>query len=473
MDASKLFTDAINHWRDAKGIGTALIPPPLNDKIMILGVLQRMYSKTSDIISLIVVNNFTERREIIEFLTSQEDEENNAEFKKLIDSKKIKIFSSNFIENDKFNMRVNVAIVYHCEEIGNNVYRLLSTSKFRLVVLNRLKLSNNDIARLYAVCPLLSDFKQNEVDSLRTSTPVEEMRIGIDVPKDTDDYKLLQYYDEFIATSLNIFGSFDNIQLARVGYAKGNISATQFCYNLATENGWSPNLDMNIELNVQIDELYNPANIRERASKTYEIIRNRGRMLANYDAKLDEILKIVSENLDKHILIINKYGEFAAKVTDYLNNMLQKEVCGNYHDKVDPIPASDVNGNPIYVKSGKSKGERKMIASKAQKTYNEERFNLGIINVLSASNTPDKELNIPVDIIIITSPQCEDIESYIYRLSNVRYTTNVIKLYTLYIKDSVEEKKLDAKQISETHILVDGVEKNEKIIENFDFVVVD
>ena len=95
------------------------------------------------------------------------------------------------------------------------------------------------------------------------------------------------------------------------------------------------------------------------------------------------------------------------------------------------------------------------------------------INVLSASNTPDKELNIPVDIIIITSPQCEDIESYIYRLSNVRYTTNVIKLYTLYIKDSVEEKKLDAKQISETHILIEGTEKNEKIIENFDFVVVD
>lgn len=473
MDASKLFTDAINHWRDAKGIGTALIPPPLNDKIMILGVLQRMYSKSPDIISLIVVNNFTERREIIEFLTSQEDEENNKEFRKLIDSKKIKIFSSNFVEDDKFNMRVNVAIAYHCEEIGNNVYRLLSTSKFRLVVLNRLKLSNTDIARLYTVCPLLSDFKQNEIDSLRTSTPVEEMRIGIDVPKDTDDYKLLQYYDEFIATSLNIFGSFDNIQLARVGYAKGNISATQFCYNLASENGWNPNLDMNIELNVQIDGLYNPANIRERASKTYEIIRNRGRMLANYDAKLDEILKIVSENLDKHILIINKYGEFATKVTDYLNNMLQKEVCGNYHDKVDPIPASDVYGNPIYVKSGKSKGERRMIASQAQKTYNEERFNLGIINVLSASNTPDKELNIPVDIIIITSPQCEDIESYIYRLSNVKYTTNVIKLYTLYIKDSVEEKKLDGKQISETHILIEGTEKNEKIIENFDFVVVD
>ena len=62
MDAVKLFEDAIYHWRDAKGIGTALIPPPLNDKIMILGVLQRLYSKNPNIISLIVVNNFTERR---------------------------------------------------------------------------------------------------------------------------------------------------------------------------------------------------------------------------------------------------------------------------------------------------------------------------------------------------------------------------------------------------------------------------
>lgn len=473
MDAVKLFEDAINHWRDAKGIGTALIPPPLNDKIMILGVLQRLYSKNPDIISLVVVNNFTERREIIEFLTSQEDEENNAEFKKLISDKKIKIFSSNFIENDKFNMRVNVAIVYHCDEIGNNMYRLLSNSKFRLVVLNRLNLSNNDIARLYAVCPLLSDFKQSEIDSLRTSTPVEEMRIGIDIPEDSKDYKLLQYYDEFITTSLNIFGSFDNIQLARNGYAKANISATQFCYNLALENGWNENLDMSIELNLKIDEMYNPASIRERATKTYEVIRNRARLVSSYDAKLDEILKIVIDNPDKHILIINKYGEFAAKITDFINNMLQKEVCGNYHDRVDPIPASDINGNPIFIKSGKNKGERKMMAYQAQKTFNEQRFNLGFINVLSTNNTPDKELCIPVDIIIITSPLCEDVESYIYRLSNVTYTTNVIKLYTLYIKNSIEEKKLETKQISETHILIDNGQKNEKINENFDFVVAD
>ena len=473
MDASKLFEDAINHWRDCKGIGTALIPPPLNDKIMILGVLQRLYSKNPDIVSLIIVNNFTERSELIEFITSQEDEENNNEFKKLINDKKIKIFTTNFVESDKFNMKVSVTILYHCEEIGNNVFKLLSYSKFRLVVLNRLKLSNNDITKLYSVCPLLSDFKQNEIDSLRTSTPVEEMRIGIELVPDSETAKLVRYYDEFISTSLNIFGSFDNIQLARVGYTKANISATQFCYNLALENGWNEHLDMSVELNVKLDELYNPANIRDRATQTYEIIRNRAKLLSSYDTKLDEVLNIINENPDKHILIINKYGEFAAKITDFINNILQKEVCGNYHDKVEPIPASDLEGNPIFIKSGKNAGKRRMISYQAQKTYNEQRFNLSLINVLSTNNTPDKDLKIPVDIIIITSPLCEDIESYIYRLSNVTYTTNVIKLYTLYVKNTIEEKKLDSKQISETHILIENEQKNEKINEKFDFIVAD
>lgn len=473
MDASTLFITAIDHWRDNKGIGTALIPPPLNDKAMILGVLQRIYSKTPDTISLIVVNNFTERSELIEYLTHQEDEENNNEFKKLIDSKIIKIFTINFINRDDFNMRVNVAIVYHCEEISNNLFSLLDNSKFKLVVLNKLSLDSNNISRLYSVCPLLSDFKQNEIDEIRTSTPVEEMRVGVKIAEDSETYKLLQYYDEYISTSINIFGSFDNIELARVGYAAANVSATQFCYHLAEENGWNEHLDMSIDINVQIDALYNPANIRERALQTYDIMRKRTKLLTDCDAKLDEILKIVEENKDKHILIINKFGEFAAKVTKYINDMSETEICGNYHDRVDPIPAINIAGNPIYVKSGPQKGERKMLAAKAQKTLNEARFNAGYINVLSTNNAPDKDLCVPVDIIIITSPLCEDIESYIYRLSNVVYPNNTIKLYSLYIKDTIEEKRLKNKTISKTHILTENTQKSENSDENFDFVIAD
>ena len=473
MDATNLFVNAIDHWKDAKGIGTALIPPPLNDKIMILGVLQRIYSKNPETISLIVVNNFNERSELIEFITQQDDKENNEEFKKLINNKNIKIFTTSFIESDKFNIKPTVSIVYHCEEIGNNLFKLLSNSKFRLVVLNRLNLSTEDMNKLYSVCPIIPDFKQNEIDAIRVSTPVEEMRYGISIPENTDSFKLLKYYDEYIATTINIFGSFDNIQYARVGDSRISMSAMQFCYTIALENGWNENLDMSVDLNVQIDQLYNPSNIHERALQTYEIIRKRERLLTDYYAKLLKILNIVEENKDKHILIINKYGEFASKVTKYINEMSESEICGNYHDRVDPIPACTLGGAPIYVKSGPHKGERRMFAADAQKSYNEARFNCSYINVLSTNNSPDKSLRIPIDIVIITSPLCEDIESYIYRLSNVTYPNGTIKLYTLYIKDSIEEKRISNKTISKNHILIENEQKIVKTDENFDFVIAD
>lgn len=469
MDATTLFINAIDHWRDNKGIGTALIPHPLNDKAMILGVLQKIYSKTPSLVTLIVVNNFTERSEIIEYLTNQDDTENNQEFRKLIDAKTIKIFTTNFIESEKFKLRVDVAIVFHCEEIGNNVFNLLKFTKFRLVVLNRLNLKPDDINKLYSVCPLLSDFKQNEIDAVRISTPVEEMRIGVNIPIDSEEDRLMKYYDEYVSTSINIFGSFDNIEFARIGYAKANISATEFCHHLATENGWNENLDMSIDLNVQLDALYNPTSIRERAMQTYEIMRKRTKLLTDYNGKLDEILKIVEENAGKHILIINKFGEFAAKVTKFINDMSESTICGDYHDRVDPVPAETVNGIPIYVKSGLQKGERRMFAAKAQKSLNQDKFLVNKLNILSTNNSPDKDLSVPIDIIVITSPMCEDIESYIYRLSNVTYPSGIIKLYTLYIRNSIEEKRLQSKTISKTHILTES----EKIDENLDFVIAD
>ena len=84
VQAGEMFENAILHWRDAKGKGTALIPKPLDDRVMILGVLQRIYSRSPTSKTIIVTNTFNERQTIIEFLTHREDEDNNNEFKKLI-----------------------------------------------------------------------------------------------------------------------------------------------------------------------------------------------------------------------------------------------------------------------------------------------------------------------------------------------------------------------------------------------------
>lgn len=465
-----LFNDAMDHWRDAKGIGTALIPAPLNDKAIVLGILQRVYTRSPTCKTVIITTTFNERSNIIEFLTQQENEdENNQEFKELIDKGLIKILTYNFIRDTNPNMYPLLCILYHPEEVCDNLVNLINRCKFKLVVLNKI-ISNIETANtLYKLAPMLNDFKQNEIDEIRTSSPVEEIQIGVSIPEDSEDFKLLKYYNEYISTSVSIFGSFDIMQQANVGNNQLNISSAQICYQIAQENGWTPQLDMSIPFNIEIDKLYNPISLKERASKTYEIIRNRSQLLSDYNGKFDEILNIIKNNSDKKILIINKRADFASKVTEYINNLSETNICMNYHDKIDNIPAIDDEGNPIYYKSGLKKGERKMMGCKAQKTLAETLFNKGKINILSTNNSPDKDLNIDVDIIIITSPMCEDIKSYMYRLSKVCFRMNKIILYTLYIKNTMEQKSIEIKDRATNH----NVKNNSTDEINFDFVVAD
>lgn len=469
-NAGDLFESAINNWRNKGGRGTALIPYPLNNKLMMLSILQRMYSHTPNIKTLIVTNDFRERANIIEYLTKQEDEEeNNKEFKDLLDKGNIKILTSDFVAKNRISYFLNLCIIYCPKEIDDSIVKLLLASKFKLVILTRLIQSNAELVDLYKVAPLLEDFKQHEVEAVRLSTPVEEMQVSINIPNTDEEYKLLTYYNEFIATSITIFGDFGTINNINKGDDVHNISSNQLCLNLAYSNGWNEHLDMSIEFNQELDKLYNPLALKDRASRTYEMIRNRSQLLSDYKGKLDAILKIVNDNKDAKILIINKRGEFANIVTNFINTYSETDICGNYHDKVESIPAIDVEGNPIYYKSGVNKGERRLMASKAQKSLNEQRFNLNKIRVLSTNNSPDKDLDIDVDIIIITSPMCEDIKSYIYRLSGLRFNNRLVKLYTIYCKNTMEDKLLQDKERLVNHN-VKNLNDDEN---NADFIIVD
>lgn len=467
-NSDDIFINAINHWRDEKGKGTALIPYPLNDKLMLLGILQRIYQKNPNAKTLIVTFNFTDRSQLIEFITHQEDsDENNKEFKKLLDDKLLKILTMDFIVKNNYYPWLNLCIIYHPDKLDYDVNKLLLASTFKLVIINTLGYNNDELLELYKIAPLLSDFKQHEVEAIRLSTPVEETQIGVTISTDNDDYRLLEYYNEYITTSVTIFGTFDVINQVNSGNQNLNISSNQLCLQIAKNNGWNEHLDMNIEFNREIDKLYNPMSLKERACMTYEIIRKRSQFLSDYNGKLEAILDIVKNNSTDKILIINKRGDFASKITDTINSMSETDICANYHDKVESIPAIDINGNPLYVKSGVHKGERRMMACKAQKSLNEERFNRDFINILSTNAAPDKDLTVDIDTIIITSPMCEDIKAYMYRLANVRFKQNKLKLFTIYCKNTMEEKLLRDKDNLINHN-VKNITTDEN---NIDFVV--
>lgn len=453
--AIEIFNDALNLWRDNKGVGSFLIPSPLEDKAIVLLLLQIVYNKHPDTDVLIIVNKYSERQEIIDYLTKQDNEENNKEFQQLINNRKIKIWSSNYLQVDT-RIEPKYLIVYHLDEYKHTIDKIIRHSKFKLIVLNKLLEDMEQLQNLYKNCQLLKSFEQKIINEVRCTTPVEEIWIDVTIPTDTEEFKLLEYYNNYINTSLTIFGSFDNMNYARVGDARSNTSATNYCYRIAEENGWNEQLDMSNPINVEIDTMFNPNNVRERASQTYEIIRNRSELLSCYVGKLDEIYKIVKENEKSKILIINKKGKFAAAVTEYINKLYGKEICANYHNDVEPILATDIHGNPVYYKTGDKAGQQKLMMATAQKNFNEQRFNAGIVNVLSTNAAIDRNLNVDVDIVIITSPECDTIEEYFSRLTNVNFSQNGLKLFSIFVKNSSEEKKQLNRPLSEHHIVVNS-----------------
>lgn len=467
----ELFQTAIEEWKDAKGRGVAFVPTSINDKGMILYILQRIYMKTPDTDTLIIVNTFDKRLELIEFLTNQEDAENNEEFKSLINNKKIKILTNKLVSDMKYLKAPRLLITYHCDSLSDNVLNCLDYCKFILIMIDKLY-DNVTSNKIYRYAPLINSFTDDVINSIRASTPVEDIWIPVTIPEDSEEFKLLTYYDEYIRTTINIFGSFDAVQQARIGNASLNISANQICAQIAYDNGWNENLDMSIPINVEVDNMYNPAAIRERANTVFEVIRNRANLLSDYKGKLVEIIKIIEEHPNEKFLIISKRGEFANEITEYINNMSETDICGNYHDKVSPQPTVTFDKVPVYYSSGDKKGVRKMMGAQRQKTLNQQWYNADKLRILSTSNAPDKSLAINVTNIIITSPSCEDIESYLYRLSNVRYPNEKVKLYSIFVKNSLEYAKLKSKLLSNTHKVLNN-EEFCNIDENIsDFVMV-
>ena len=473
MDISDLFLNAVESWRKNNGIGSMLCPLPLDNRVPILLILQRIYSHSPTCSTVIIVENFKDRLDLMEFLTTQEDEDNNKEFKRLFDEKNIRIITREFLCSGRWSSHAFLGIIFNPESFDLRLRLWLEGCKFKLVVLNKILDVQEDRVYLSKICPILNEFKQNEIDELRTNRPVEEMWIGVDIPTDSEPYKLLEYYNKEISTTISIFGSLDAIKFARVGNSLTNESAMQFCTKVANENGWNESLDMSLEYNRMIDEVYNPNNLHDRAKNFYELARERSYVMTDFNGKLDEIYKICKEHEHEKILVISKRGEFAANITTYLNNMFDDVVCGDYHNKVENVILRNRDGSPVLVKSGVNKGKPKEIGYKAQMTLNERKFNEGEINILSTNNSPDKSLNIDVDIIIITSPLCEDIKSYLYRLTKVNYRGDTIKLYTIFCKSTLEHKQLLAKEMASNHVIVNKDENIDISENNFDFVIAD
>lgn len=369
-----------------------------------------------------------------------------------------RIYGQDFVKT-KYVYFYNLIIIVGINSDSKLICHLAKESKFTLSIITENIMDNTFINEVRSMLPTINTKDLDRIirnDDI--SSPVEETLISCDI--NDEDRQLYNKCTKYITECVTIFGDINNIEKCKRGDKTLGIGAGEYRAMIAKENGWSPNLDTTNEYQAQIDSIYNPNVLFERALNFYNITKERRDLCSDNKAKFTKILDIVNANKDKKILIISKRGEYAYTISQYLiGNGIQ---CGNYHDSCEDEIAKDTLGNVVCVKSGKDKGQPKIIKSQAISRRDMQLFLDGYINVLSIKNNSNTSLNIACDLVIITSPQCDDIFQIKTRFSNVKIRGVPNKVYNLYCSNTLEEEKIKKDKMNKNITII---ENDEKMIE--------
>lgn len=318
---------------------------------IIYNVIIPFHNKHPEQQIFVAVDCYNTRVAILNYLKSKEEFTAENGFN-------IRILSKDFV-NPRYHYNYKLIITVGINDDFTTIKHLADESKFTMCILTKNVMNNDFICNIRNILPAINiDNTVDDNAKARIYSPVEEHRIGVEIS--ADDRQAYDKYTEYINTTLSILGNLYNIERCKKGDDKLNISAAEFRNNLAKENGWNENLDTNIPFMKQIDDIYNPNIIYERACTFYTIAKNRRDLIANNNAKLDTIYDICRNNVNKRILIISKHAEYAAKVTKYINDTAKQESvnlwCCDYHDCIDTCVDVDTNGDVKLIKSGSMLG---------------------------------------------------------------------------------------------------------------------
>lgn len=470
----KKYVDNIETWRQNKGKGTILVSK--DDYLHIIStIISKIYIRSPTTKTVIICDNFTLRTNLYNSLDSAVDDNVKEIIHNSLMDKRIKIITTGYIDFMKRVPEVNLFIACDIASVTNNITSLLVNSKFKLVLLDKIIQDTEERLVLYKYAPMISVVGEYKAIEDKLSSPVKEYRMPIAIV-DNEILEDITKADKYISQSMSIFNDFFTLEKARSGDKKNNISSAIICNQIANANGWNEHLDMDIPFNKEIDAVFNPIVLKERASVTYDIIRHRSKILADYKDKKEKVYEIVNDLINNNycnILIFSKHGEFAKEITTFINDKFPILVCGDYHDKLDKIPAYNEKGEPLFIKSGAKAGSRRYIGAQAQCTINERLFRENRLKVLSCSSAPNKSLSCTVDAVIITSPFCGDLSNFLYRLNNVDISKTPLPLYNIYCADSLEERQIKTQSTPNNYEIVNESEINVNYDENVGVVFAD
>lgn len=453
----------INKWGSSeyKGRGCIHCIKPLDYSVIICKIITLMRNKNPTLKVFIAVKDWAIRTKIFNRFETEN-----------IDKEGINCVTETYLKA-RYTYSYNICFIVGFDEITSEVYNLFVHSKFKLMILTTEIIDSVKLSRIYEkIPPINNPIDSNSLNAYRLSLPVEENQVAVDFAN-VEDVRLYKEYSTYITQVLQVFGDFNTISYARKGSPDGR-SSEEVLNDIARYNGWSTEMDMSNPFNKDIDECYNPIQLREKANTCYEIIRKRGLLVSDNSAKLKSIAKIIRDERDVNpnvrFIIISKRGEFAAEVTNYINEVFG-EICGDYHDKIEPRVALNDNGVPITYRSGSRKNQPVIAKAQAISSRNLAFYNSGRLTALSLKNSSNSAISASFDVMIITSSLCDTIDEIRYRFNHLDNDNSKLKVYKLFMNETIEEKALEKEKASPNHIInqakknfIFGDENNDDII---------
>ena len=465
MDKTTVYNKSIDKWGRAGGIGTISYDRSLDLFEPIKFILNRFFSHDPNNKAIVVVSSPVRIDEWTTHIVKDFDHVDK------IGSDKLRIITADNIILHNLKYDCDLLIIDQVEKFASGkrldiLKRIYINFKYIIGVTNSPD-PDNDGFGLYEYCPVID--RVTKVDVVTHGIVGDTLEIDIPVSMSEADTKLYEEMNEYIKDTIDLFGSFEMVMNCYHGDAKAGISADYYRQELAASKGWHKDIDTSSQYYANIDRYYNPNSIYERAQAFSEVITRRIKLLSDNSAKVQAVVDIVAKHKDKKILIISKRSAFARVLNNAINERikgveLKKDIpqatlfkpvdkldgytiqssvmCVEYHPDVESRPLVDIETNDwVRYKSGINQGKVKQFGAASLNKIANKRFQEGYHNVMSASNAIPKDADLLIDFIIITSPECETLNHFQYRVHRLDFK-DTVKIVNIYLDNTKEVTKL-------------------------------
>lgn len=411
--------DGAVRWRDSGGKGTLVYPPGFGKTRTALIIVDKMSQTNSNLDLLVAV-------------IVPSDIAKKTWLKQIADYKKsLPIYVYTKEEVIKLDTPINISLLIVDEihkfttDRDKSVYNGSKVIyKYGLALTGTFPDGNlaQYISRYF---PVVDEIDEEEAIDNRWISPFIEFNIALELPH--EDKIRYEKLSEPIGETLSLFkdshlkfvfpngdklfrDDYDLIVSCYSGkrYKGDYIKASIIRDSLAMKMGWSKDIPLINQYNVNRDKYWNPIAIEQRCSDFMKLVYNRNKIINNNRVKLDMVIDLY-KTFPNPTICFSKSTEFADLVAGKINALIdmfdvdiKRAVC--YHSNIESRHLVGEDGKVLtYGKGAKKEGEPKIFGKESLKKNAIEGMNNGIFGFLSTAEALNEALDIPQLSQVITT----------------------------------------------------------------------